>query len=659
MTNFKNFKHPYTINKKYATKAAYFCMEFGIDQALKIYSGGLGYLAGSHMRSAYELKQGVVGVGILWKYGYYDQNRNRDGYMEPHFIQKHYDFLEDTGIVIEMTINNNPVKVKAYYLAPEVFGTAPMFFLSTDVEGNDYLARTTTNHLYDANAETKIAQCMVLGIGGYKLLKALGYETNNYHLNEAHALSLAFEMYKDLGNIEEVRNKIVFTTHTPVEAGNEKHDIGLLKKLSFFAGLPLREVMDITGQYDGILNHTLAALRLSRMANGVSQMHGDVANQMWGGYDNICKIKAITNSQNAKYWADDELATALKSGKTDALANRKKAMKAKLFKIVADQTGKIFDPEALTIVWARRFAYYKRADLIVRDIERFEKIIKSTKKPVQMIWAGKPYPKDFGAIDTFNYLIALSRRYANCAVLTGYELELSKALKDGADVWLNTPRITREASGTSGMTAAMNGSVNFSTWDGWIPEFAKHGKNAYIVPAVDLSLPFDERDIIDRDNLMSVLEKEIIPTYYDKPKNWWKIVGQSMKDVLPFFDSDRMADEYYQLLYKSKPLPKKKKVAAKKKSSKIDTPLGKIQVDDLKIVEGIGPKIEKLLKEGGFHTWEKLSKAEIKKLQDILDAAGPRYRVHNPKTWAKQAELASEGKWNELKQWQDELDGGK
>ena len=230
----KKFQHPYEFDPKYKKAVAYFSMEFAIDQPLKTYSGGLGFLAGSHMRSAYELKQNMVGIGILWKYGYYDQIRKGDQSMDALFQQKIYSFLEDTEITFQIEINNHPVHVKAFYLSPEVFGTIPMFFLSTDMPENDYLAQTTSHKLYDSDPAGKVAQSILLGVGGAKLLDLLNHETEVYHLNEAHALSLAFSIYSQTKDLVDLKEKLVFTTHTPEEAGNEKHDIRLLDKLGFF-----------------------------------------------------------------------------------------------------------------------------------------------------------------------------------------------------------------------------------------------------------------------------------------------------------------------------------------------------------------------------------------------------------------------------------------
>lgn len=548
----KKFQHPYEFDPKYKKAVAYFSMEFAIDQPLKTYSGGLGFLAGSHMRSAYELKQNMVGVGILWKYGYYDQIRKGDQSMDALFQQKIYSFLEDTEITFQIEINNHPVHVKAFYLSPDVFGTIPMFFLSTDCPENDYLAQTTSHKLYDSDPAGKVAQSILLGVGGAKLLELLKHETEVYHLNEAHALSLAFSIYSQTKDLVDLKEKLVFTTHTPEEAGNEKHDIRLLEKLGFFSGIPLEEVREITGIEDNVFNHSLVALRLSKISNGVSKLHGEVSNKMWSKYENICPIISITNAQNKKYWADHQLSRALEINADDQLVERKKELKKDLFDLVADQTGQLFDKDVLTIVWARRFAEYKRPAMITHDVERFNKIMSDTKRPVQIIWAGKPYPMDYNAISIFNSLVHLSKSHGNIAVLVGYELRLSQMLKCGSDVWLNNPRVPREASGTSGMTASMNGSINFSTYDGWIPEYSKHGVNSYVVPPVDLSLPVHQQDQLDLQNMLDILEEEIIPTYYDAPEKWLSIMKSSMQDVVPYFDSDRMAYQYYEKLYNYK-----------------------------------------------------------------------------------------------------------
>lgn len=543
------YKHPYKFGKGYEKSVAYFSMEFAIDQPLKIYSGGLGFLAGSHMRSAFDLKQNMIGIGILWKYGYYTQTRKSNNELDVLNEEHYYPFLEDTNIELDVTVHNTNVKVKVFYLAPEVFGTAPIYLLSTDHPENDYLAHTITHKLYDNNIATRIAQYNVLGIGGAKLLDALNRETEVYHLNEAHGLPAAFYLYDQYKSVKEVKERLVFTTHTPVKAGNEVNDPNFLMDMNYFHHLTLSEVNELIGLENGQFNHTLAALRWSKKANAVSKKHQVVSQEMWGGFEGICKIEAITNAQNKSYWTDELLEKAHEKKNKAAYKKRKKELKKLFFEEVADQTGKLLDPEVLTIVWARRFAEYKRADLITHDLQRFESLLSNTKHPIQIIWSGKPYPLDYGAVSMFNRLIHLTKKYKNATVVIGYELRLSAIMKKGSDVWLNNPRIPLEASGTSGMTAAMNGSVNFSTNDGWILEFAKHGKNSFVIPEVDLSLPQDQQDRHDLDHMYRILEEEIIPMYYSKSDKWLDLTWKATDDVNKYFMAKRMADEYYQKLY--------------------------------------------------------------------------------------------------------------
>jgi len=549
--DFKNFNVPYKIDERYQKKVAYFSMEYAIHQPLKIYSGGLGFLSGSHLRSAYDLRQNLIGIGILWKEGYYDQARNSDQTLKVVWIEKIYNFLEDTGIRFQIDIHSHPVWVKVLYLNPETFKSAPLFLLSTDLEENDHVSRTITNRLYDGNAATKMAQFILLGAGGSMLIDILNFNPEVYHLNEAHAVSSAFYLYKKYGNIEDVRKKLVFTTHTPEEAGNEKHDIFLCEEMGYFSGIPLEKVRELTGITDDKFNHSLAALRFSHIANGVSQLHGEVSRQMWGKYEGIPEIKAITNAQNWRYWADKQLYRAMIDKNDQWFDDRKKHLKHRALEIVADQAGKVMDPNVLTIVWARRFAGYKRAELLTRDKERFDALMNNKKYPVQIIWAGKPYPLDYPAISDFNFLVNLSKEYANMAVLTGYELALSKRLKQASDVWLNNPRVPREASGTSGMTAAMNGAVNVSTNDGWICEFINNGNNGFVVPPVDyINMTVEEQDQYDLDQLYNILENEILPLYYNDYDTWRQIIKNGMRDVQVQFDSNRMAEEYYDIMYK-------------------------------------------------------------------------------------------------------------
>jgi starch phosphorylase len=544
-----SFQHPYPINPEYKKPVAYFCMEYAVHQPLKTYSGGLGYLAGSFMRSAYELGQNVIGIGILWKYGYYNQGRKGDETMEVLFQEKIYHFLIDTGIKFTIKVSGHDVWVKAFYLEPEIFKTAPIFFLTTDLPENDYLAKTISHKLYDSNPETRIAAAILLGEGGARLLEEINFQPEIYHLNESHALPIAFYLYKKYQSVEEVKKRLVFTNHTPEPGGNQRSDLFLLNKMSFWGDTLIDEIKKIADCQGDVMDYTLTAFRFAGRANAVSKIHLNTLQEMWAGNTGICELTSITNAQSYSYWADKEMYAALKTNKMQDLVERKKAGKRALFDEVADQCGVLFDPDVLTIVFAKRFAGYKRPELLLHDMDFFHQLLTNNKMPIQMIWAGKPYPMDYDAIASFDKIVNLCKYYPNCAILAGYELRLSRLLKQGADVWLNTPRRTHEASGTSGMSAAMNGCINVSIPDGWFPEFAVDGVNSFVIPNTEISEHKFQQDETDAHNLYNLLQKTVIPLYYDHPDQWLTMISASMQDIFPRFDSNRMADQYYRHLY--------------------------------------------------------------------------------------------------------------
>jgi starch phosphorylase len=547
------YVHPYPIHPSYQKKVAYFCMEFGIHQALKTYAGGLGFLAGSHFKSAFELQQNIIGIGILWKYGYYDQVRKPDQTMYVLFQEKVYGFLEKTDIKFTIIISGQLVTVTAWYLPPAIFSIAPVFFLSTDLPENDYLAKTISHKLYDSNPETKAAAAILLGDGGAKLLDILGWKPDIYHLNESNALPLAFHLYKKYKDVEEVRKRLVFTNHTPEAGGNEQSNLYFLEKLGYFCGVSLEDVKKITHvegiELDHILDHTITALRFSGKANAVSQLHQLNSSKVWSNYKTDCKIIAITNAQSFSFWHDTQMYNALINNDDMQLIQRKKEAKKQLFEEIADQNGEMYNENVMTIVFAKRFGGYKRPELLLNSLERFDRLVNNEKYPVQIVWAGKPYPMDYNSIAVFDKIVHICKTYSNCSILVGYEMKLSKILKLGADVWLNTPRVTHEASGTSGMSAAMNGAVNVSIPDGWFPEFVKDRINSFTITASDPKLPTHELDEQDANNLYDLLENVIIPMYYNNNAAWIEIVKNGMKDIIPQFDSIRMAKEYYELLY--------------------------------------------------------------------------------------------------------------
>ena len=524
---------------------AYFSMEIAIDQSLKTYSGGLGFLAGSHMLSAGYLQMPMVGVTILWSYGYYDQRIAHDGQVEVAYIRKYYDFLQDTGLQTEVDIFGEKVKVKALLVKPELFGTCPVYLLTTDFEGNSEWARSISHRLYDGNEKIRIAQETVLGIAGVRILQAAGYDFDVIHMNEGHALPAAFELLRQYnGDLNEVKRHTVFTTHTPVAAGNEVHWVDTLLEGGFFAGASRETAVSLGGENFSL---TVAALRMSRLANAVSQLHGLVSNNMWEWVEGRCPIRAITNAVNLHYWQDDRIKYA--QTPEDLLAV-KREMKVELFEYIANVAGKRFDPDVLTITWARRFADYKRAWLILMDKDRINKLLDENK--VQIIFAGKFHPDDVMGKEMFNKLLNRSHSLNNVVVLPGYELQLSGMLKRGSDIWLNTPLRPFEASGTSGMSANMNGALHLSIYDGWTVEGTFHGINGYTVeyPELDAEMTWEERHWKDHECVMDIIEKEIIPTYYENKQEWARLMRQAIRTSEAYFNSDRMVIEYYNRLYK-------------------------------------------------------------------------------------------------------------
>src|SRR5574344_1782630 len=515
-------------------KVAYFSMEIAMDQSLSTYSGGLGFLAGSHMQSAGYLQMPIVGVTMLWSFGYYDQRIDHNGQVEVAYIRKYYDFLTDVDVTTEVDVFGEKVKVKAYKVEPELFGTCPVYLLTTDIDGNSDWARSISYKLYDGDEKIRIAQETILGIGGVKILQLLKYNFDVIHMNEGHALPAAFELLRQAdGDLEQVKKKVVFTTHTPVAAGNEVHWVDTLMQGGFFAGCSREKAVALGGENFSL---TVAALRMSRIANAVSQLHGLVANRMWDWVEGRCPIRAITNAVNLHYWQDPRVSNAKKP---EDFLRAKYDMKKELFKYISDTVSKRFDPNVLTITWARRFADYKRAWLIFMDQERIEKLLNENK--VQLIFAGKFHPADTMGREMFNKILHKSRVLKNVAVLPGYELDLSARLKKGSDIWLNTPIRPLEASGTSGMSANMNGALHFSIYDGWAVEGTFSGINGYTVeyPGLDDDIPWEERHLKDHDCIMSMLENQIIPTYYENKPEWARLVRQSVRTSEAYFNSDR------------------------------------------------------------------------------------------------------------------------
>lgn len=541
--------HPYSINPKYSNPVAYFSLEYAIHQPLKIYAGGLGYIAGSYLRSAYSLKQNVIGIGILWKYGYYDQGCKCDQTMDVLFREKRYHFLQDTNIEFSININQSPVKVKAYYLPPEIFNTAPLYLLSTDTNENEYWERSITHKLYNTNQELRFAADILLGVGGAILLEALKFNPDSFHLNNSDALPLAFYLMNKHKDIEDVRKLLVYTFYNMEGSDIHKSELYFLQKINYFCGLSQKDIRSISKFKNEVFDRHLTTLNLARLSNGLSRMHENLMKQKLGNLQEMFPITHVTTGQNFNYWADKKMYKHLNEMNDSMIEKRKKYNKMKLFEEVAEQTGKMFDKNILTLVWAKRFTSYRRPELFLQDNGRFHNLLSNEDFPVQFIFAGKPQPMDYVSISAFDKLSEWSKKYKNFAVLIGHEMKLAKVLKRGADVWLHTQLHKNDASETSGISAAMNGCINASTQDGWISEFCKPGENSFIMETQNRNLPPHEQEINDILDFFDLLEREIIPLYYKNPDKWLEMVKNSLRDIVPYFDSDRMVQEYYDKIY--------------------------------------------------------------------------------------------------------------
>lgn len=541
-----------TSNKTiYKPNVAYFCMEYGIDQSLRIYAGGLGILAGDYLKAAGKLNLPMVAVGLLYQYGYYDQIIGTNGRVAVQYTPRNYNFLKDTGARVSVKVNGHDVVVAAYKLEKDMFGTCPLYLLSTNLPENDHLSRSITNSLYEGNESTRLAQEIVLGIGGVRILRALGIDIDVYHFNEGHAVLAGTELIREKmehdGSSfedawEQTRKEIVFTTHTPVKAGNEEHALQTMMDMTCFPEqVTYEQIRSIGGDP---FNMTVAGLRLSRIANAVSQLHADTAQQMWEWVEGACPIIGITNAIFKESWQDGDFGEATTP---KAAVARKSTLRNELVEYIREQTGVLLDSDVLTIVWARRFADYKRPWLIFKDKERLKRLLDN--KKIQLVIAGKPHPDSHDAHELFNTFLDYSKELNGMVILPGYEIALSRLLKQGSDIWLNCPRRPLEASGTSGMSANMNGSVHLSTFDGWWVEGYVPGQNGWVI-GDDVVPPTNaELDQKDYDSMMQCLEGEIIPMFYDNPEEWGSRMLMARQVAESQFDSCRMILEYYARLY--------------------------------------------------------------------------------------------------------------
>ncbi|WP_281419321.1 alpha-glucan family phosphorylase [Clostridium psychrophilum] len=530
-------------------KVAYFCMEYGLQSDFKTYAGGLGILAGDHLKGAKDLNLPLVGIGLKWKQGYTDQFIDKNGQVYDTYHNYSYDFLKDTGIKVTVKIRNIDVVCKVWEL--DEFGNNPLYLLDTDIPENS--DNWITGQLYGWFGEERIAQEIVLGIGGVKALRALNIPIDVYHFNEGHAALAATELIKEKmqsgysfeQSWNKTRDEVVFTTHTPIVEGNESHDIDKLQYMGAFNGLNRQQMIRIGGEP---FNMTIAGLRLSRKANAVAQLHMKTANKMWKTVAGRAEIIGITNGIHKPTWVDERITKAYENN--GDLWGTHITVKKELIEFIRERTGTKLSSDKLLIGFSRRAAAYKRSDLIFTSEDIISPLLKSGK--VQIVFSGKAHPLDDAGKEIVAKLIRMMRKYPNSVVfLENYDMNIGRMLTRGSDIWLNNPRRPLEASGTSGMKAAMNGVLNCSTLDGWWPEACIDDVNGWqFGDGVGLDdLSETELDKHDTQALYDTLINRVITTYYDDRQKWVEMMKQSIKTTSHEFSVERMLNEYYNKMY--------------------------------------------------------------------------------------------------------------
>jgi len=529
-------------------------MEYAIDSALKTYAGGLGILAGDYLKGAVRDGLPVTGVGIKWKQGYGEQYIGKD--MRPYDAYKQNDYtgkLEDTGEEVEVKIRRRKVKVKIWRYNAD--GVDNLYLLDTDVEGNAGDDRWICGQLYGWFEEERLAQEIVLGVGGVRALEKLGIKTDVYHFNEGHAVFAGLELLsKQMASghtfeeaMSEVRKKVVFTTHTPVKEGNESHSFNAMQYMGADCELKRNQLKVIGGNP---FNMTVAALRLSRKTNGVAQLHGETANKMWEKVGGRSEIIGITNAIYAPVWTDESMKELAKAKKFGELYERHMENKRKLIDFVKDRTGVVLRENVMLIGFSRRAAPYKRSNLIFRDERFIRSLFKKDK--IQIIFSGKSHPLDDNGKNIVEDIVKMAAQYPdNVVFLENYDMEIGAALTRGCDVWLNNPVRPLEASGTSGMKAAMNGVINVSVLDGWWPEICDDGRNGWQFGGGKEFKSWKESDIHDYRELRKILTEKVIPMYYENQDEWRIMMANSINDTKEKFEVARMLKEYYEKLYKN------------------------------------------------------------------------------------------------------------
>lgn len=619
--DFKNYlgREKYFEQKYYRAEKpeiAYFSAEYGLTECLKIYSGGLGVLSGDHLKSSSDLGLPLIGIGLAYHYGFFAQMINRKGWQTENYEINEF---QNLPLYLLRDDNYNPVRIEVQFPGSVVciqvwvlhVGNIKLYLLDATLPENTVEDRRITDILYGGDTEKRISQEIILGIGGIRLIEKLGLEIKAFHLNEGHSAFLCFERIKNYMrkfNVDYDKAKKacygsnIFTTHTPVPAGIDIFTKDLFVK--YFKNYAENEIGVSVEKlfYEGDLNPGKAenhqfnmaylAINNSGFINGVSRLHGEVSRKMWMLPEDRTQIESITNgvhtlsylssNSNSVYtryftkdwiydeniWsrideiADEDIWAMRLFNKYELIKFCRKRIKDKLVysgadKIKSAETEGILNPDALTIGFARRFATYKRGNLIFRDIGRLKKIVSSSQKPVQFIFSGKAHPKDEGGKNLIAEIISYSndKDLKNKIIfLDNYEINVARHLVEGCDLWLNNPRKPLEASGTSGMKVIANGGLNFSILDGWWAEGYSSENGWKIDSFTDEKVPVEERDALEAKSLYHTLENEIIPLFYTRngngiPFGWVKMIKSSIKNLAGIYNTGRMVKEYCDRFY--------------------------------------------------------------------------------------------------------------
>lgn len=611
-------------------KIVYLSAEFGVHESISIYSGGLGVLAGDHLKSASDLGLPLIGVGLLYREGYHRQYLNADGWQQEQYPRNDFynmalTIVKDADgkqMVIDVDYPERTVKARIWRC---LVGRVPLYLLDTDFEDNEMDDREITARLYGGDRDTRIRQEIMLGMGGIRAINAMmqapgeaKYVTHPtvYHMNEGHAAFMTLERVKNLIEsekleidhaLEVVKAASVFTTHTPVPAGN---DMFAPEMVHYYfnhycdqTGMPMERLLAL-----GRVNPqdprepfcmTVLALNLSSHANGVSKLHGEVARNMWmrnyaGVPENEVPITSITNGIHTRFWISRDMGSLFDrylgphwverpddptvwegiDGIPDAelwrtherrrerlvnfvrrrLASQLRRRGAPQAEILA--AGEALDPEVLTIGFARRFATYKRATLFLMNEERLKRLLTDPKRPIQMIVAGKAHPQDIQGKELIRRIVHFARglEVRRIVFVEDYDINVARYMVAGVDCWLNTPRRPMEASGTSGMKAAANGAMNISIPDGWWCEAADLAENGWSIGRGESYTDPDEQDLVESEMLYEILEREVVPAFYNRgrdglPRTWIARMKNAIRTICPVFNTHRMVQEYADRFY--------------------------------------------------------------------------------------------------------------